>query len=238
MRSLFAASMIALLSLLGTASALLAGPRARVPGAVGSRAPAPLRSSPVSDISATMADVRAQLEEDVRASNMNDDDRQLDGVRMQVVEMRAGEKGLPTTYEPETLAAYFGERPGAVAKRLFQVFGTSFGYLSAVAWDAARGKLEESEVKRAAALRNTIVSLGPFFIKLGQALSIRPDILSPRAMVELQQLCDKVPSFPSDIAMATIEKELGRPVNEIFSHIDAEPVAAASLGQVYKATLR
>ena len=72
-----------------------------------------------------MADVRAQLEEDERASlmmqamrgsNMNDDDRQLDGVRMQVVEMRAGERGLPTTYEPETLAAYFGERPGAVEK--------------------------------------------------------------------------------------------------------------------------
>ncbi|KAH8048978.1 hypothetical protein JL722_12214 [Aureococcus anophagefferens] len=195
-----------------------------------------------------MADVRAQLEEDERASlmmqamrgsNMNDDDRQLDGVRMQVVEMRAGERGLPTTYEPETLAAYFGERPGAVARRLFQVFGTSFGYLSAVAWDAARGKLEESEVRRAAALRNTIVSLGPFFIKLGQALSIRPDILSPRAMVELQQLCDKVPSFPSDLAFATICEELGvDEVSDVFSEITPEPVAAASLGQVYRATLK
>jgi aarF domain-containing kinase len=48
------------------------------------------------------------------------------------------------------------------------------------------------KVRRAAELRDTITSLGPFFIKLGQALSIRPDILSPKAMVELQQLCDKV----------------------------------------------
>jgi len=47
-------------------------------------------------------------------------------------------------------------------------------------------------VERAGELRDVITSLGPFFIKLGQALSIRPDILSPRAMVELQKLCDKV----------------------------------------------
>ena len=222
-------------------------PRRRIAGRYGGSS-ALGSTSELSEISATIKDVRAQLEEDERASlmmqamrgsNMNDDDRQLDGVRMQVVEMRAGEQGLPTTYEPETLAAYFGERPGAVAKRLFQVFGTSFGYLSAVAWDAARGKLEESEVRRAAALRNTIVSLGPFFIKLGQALSIRPDILSPRAMVELQQLCDKVPSFPSDLAFATICEELGvDQVSDVFSEITPEPVAAASLGQVYRATLK
>ena len=94
------------------------------------------------------------------------------------------------------------------------------------------------EVKRAIELRDIITSLGPFFIKLGQALSIRPDILSPRSMVELQKLCDKVPSFDSKIAFATIEAELGKPVDELFSEITPEPVAAASLGQVYKATLR
>ena len=93
------------------------------------------------------------------------------------------------------------------------------------------------EVRRAAQLRNTIVSLGPFAIKLGQALSIRPDILSPRAMVELQQLCDKVPCFDSKLAMKTIEAELGRPVMDVFSEITDEPVAAASLGQVYKVSL-
>ena len=57
-------------------------------------------------------------------------------------------------------------------------------------------------------------------------------------MVELQKLCDKVPSFDSKIAFETMERELGRPVNEVFSEITDEPVAAASLGQVYKATLR
>lgn len=57
-------------------------------------------------------------------------------------------------------------------------------------------------------------------------------------MVELQKLCDKVPSFDTKIAFETIERELGKPVDEIFSTITPEPVAAASLGQVYKATLR
>ncbi len=59
------------------------------------------------------------------------------------------------------------------------------------------------ELKRAAQLRDIITSLGPFFIKLGQALSIRPDILTPNTMVELQKLCDKVPSFDSEIAFQT-----------------------------------
>lgn len=63
------------------------------------------------------------------------------------------------------------------------------------------GKLKEHEVKRAIQLRDIVTSLGPAYIKLGQALSIRPDILSPAAMNELQKLCDKVPSFDSTVAM-------------------------------------
>ena len=195
-----------------------------------------------------MREQRKLMEEDeqtklvmqaLRGANTNEDDFQDANVRMKVVEMREGEKDLPTTYDPDALADYFGKRPGAVFSRVLQVASTSASYFTGLAWDAARGKLEEAEVARAAQLRRTIVSLGPFFIKLGQALSIRPDILSPRAMVELQQLCDKVPSFPSDLAFATICEELNvDSVGEVFSEITPEPVAAASLGQVYKATLR
>ena len=111
-----------------------------------------------------------------------------------------------------------------------------------VALEAARGRLSpgsEAEVESVARLRGVLVSLGPFFIKLGQALSIRPDILSPKAMVQLQQLCDKVPPFDSGLAMATVREDLGvADVSEVYSKITPEPVAAASLGQVYKATLR
>merc|ERR1712238_172785 len=61
---------------------------------------------------------------------------------------------------------------------------------------------------------------------------------SPRSMVELQKLCDKVPSYDSKIAFATIERELGKTIDKLFSEITPEPVAAASLGQVYRAILQ
>nr|PNR35367.1 hypothetical protein PHYPA_023267 [Physcomitrium patens] len=103
--------------------------------------------------------------------------------------------------------------------------------------DIVTKKVKENEVKRAIELREIVTSLGPAYIKLGQALSIRPDILSPAAMTELQKLCDKVPSFPNDIAMALIESELGNPWQEIYSELTESPIAAASLGQVYKGKL-
>ena len=71
-----------------------------------------------------------------------------------------------------------------------------------------------------------------------QALSIRPDLLSPAAMVELQKLCDKVPSFDSGVAMRLVEDELGRPWPEVYAELTPEPIAAASLGQVYKGRLK
>lgn len=142
------------------------------------------------------------------------------------------------SYQPDKLEEYFAKRPNTVRKRLFQIFSTSSVFLGKVAVDVATNKVKDNEVKRAGELRDIITSLGPFFIKLGQALSIRPDILSPKAMVELQKLCDKVPSYDNKLAMDTIERELGRPVNEIFSELSTDPVAAASLGQVYKGKLK
>jgi aarF domain-containing kinase len=148
---------------------------------------------------------------------------------------------LPFDYNPVALQKFFAKRPGAVIERITQVITVVGGFLVKSGLDAALGRLKRNpdlEVQRAAELRDIITSLGPFFIKIGQALSIRPDVLSPRSMVELQKLCDKVPSYDSKIAFATIEKELGKTIDELFSEITPEPVAAASLGQVYKATLR
>lgn len=84
----------------------------------------------------------------------------------------------------------------------------------------------KNEVARAIELREIVTSLGPAYIKLGQALSIRPDILSPSAMTELQKLCDKVPSFPDDVAMDLIKEELGGPWQEIYSELSPSPIAA------------
>lgn len=93
--------------------------------------------------------------------------------------------------------------------------GISGGFLSRLAWDWANGRLAQTEVARAIDLRNIVTSLGPAYIKLGQALSIRPDLLSPAAMNELQKLCDKVPSFDSAVAMEVVREELGAPWYEV-----------------------
>lgn len=175
----------------------------------------------------------------LRGQGMNDDDRAAEGLQMRLVDEDVDGSGLPFEYDPASLKDYFSKNPLVVLKRIAQVIGVGGGFFARTAVDALLGKDDpELEVKRAGELRDLITSLGPFYIKLGQALSIRPDVLSPRSMVELQKLCDKVPSYDSKIAFATIERELGRSVSELFSEITPEPVAAASLGQVYKATLR
>ncbi|KAK9804231.1 hypothetical protein WJX72_002551 [[Myrmecia] bisecta] len=91
---------------------------------------------------------------------------------------------------------------------------------------------------RAAQLRETLTVLGPSFIKAGQVLASRPDIVREDYMNELCTLQDDVPPFPDDQAFAIMEEQLGRPLAAVFSSISERPVAAASLGQVYKAVLR
>lgn len=197
-----------------------------------------------------MKDIRKQLEMDedanlmiqaLRGQGMNDDDAAMQGLQMRLVDVdiAADNVQLPFDYNPAALKAYFSKRPLAVLTRIIQVLSVGGGVLFNTIMDTLLDRMTpELEVQRAGELRDIITSLGPFFIKLGQALSIRPDVLSPRSMVELQKLCDKVPSYDSKIAFATIERELGKTVDELFSEITPEPVAAASLGQVYKATLR
>lgn len=149
----------------------------------------------------------------LRGKGLNDADTQEIGIDMKVVTMEEiSGSTLPTYYEPKKLEEFFGKRPNAVFSRIWQIGSTSASFLGKVLLDVIF-KTPDIEVKRAAELRETIVSLGPFFIKLGQALSIRPDILSPRAMVELQQLCDKVPTFDTNLAMQTIRDELGEFLN-------------------------
>jgi aarF domain-containing kinase len=206
--------------------------------------------SSVSKTSDLMKDMRDQIAENeeanfmmqaLRGQGMNDDDRAAEGLEMRLVEedLIDGGTGLPYEYDPVIIKDYYNKRPLLVFKRVAQVLSVGGGFFARTAFDALLGRDDpELEVQRAGELRDLITSLGPFYIKLGQALSIRPDILSPRSMVELQKLCDKVPSYDTKTAFATIERELERSIDELFSEITPEPVAAASLGQVYKATLR
>ena len=82
---------------------------------------------------------------------------------------------------------------------------------------------------------DVITDLGPCFIKLGQALSTRPDLVRQDWLTELTNLQDNLPPFDHEIALKIIEEELGAPAHELFDQFPDSPIASASLGQVYKA---
>ena len=86
-------------------------------------------------------------------------------------------------------------------------------------------------------LRHTLERLGPTFVKLGQVASTRPDLIAEDVILELRSLQDDVAPFPDNEAFALIERELGAPIDTLFSEFERTAMAAASLGQVYRATL-
>ena len=128
-----------------------------------------------------------------------------------------------------------------VASRVVEIaFGTA-GFALSLLGDAATGKMNDKETvqKRASQVRELLVNLGPSFIKVGQALANRPDIVREDYMQELCLLQDQVPFFDNEEAMAILREEFqGQELDQVFSEMSAEPVAAASLGQVYRARLR
>lgn len=95
-------------------------------------------------------------------------------------------------------------------------------------------RLEES---RSVRLRRALETLGPIFVKFGQVLSTRRDLLPADIADELAKLQDQVPPFPSQLAIAEIERTFGRPVDEIFATFERVPVASASIAQVHFASL-
>ena len=102
--------------------------------------------------------------------------------------------------------------------------------------DRLRGRA--SIQRRAVRLRELFESAGASFAKLGQQLSLRADILPYAYCAELSKMLDQSPSFPSAQAIAIIERNVGRPLNEIFEAFDPEPIGSASLACVYQATLK
>ncbi len=99
----------------------------------------------------------------------------------------------------------------------------------------AAGEPEEPDRRTAARFRRMLSELGPTFTKLGQLLSVRPDMLPPHWIDELSRLQDDCPPLPISEVRAEIERGLGRPVEELFAELSAEPVASASIAQVHRA---
>lgn len=164
-------------------------------------------------------------------------------VRNRADDIQAESKALAravnaTVYSPEMLKFKYANRPFKVLRRTLQILVGlgSFGVKLYI--DQLQGQLEKNRRARAVELRETFTRLGPTFVKIGQGLSTRPDLCPPEFLEELSELQDALPTFPDAEAFACIEKELGLPLDSIYSSISTSPIAAASLGQVYKAKLK
>jgi predicted unusual protein kinase regulating ubiquinone biosynthesis (AarF/ABC1/UbiB family) len=139
---------------------------------------------------------------------------------------------LQRAYRLTRLAVY-GEKVYAVRLWVFQQF-MALVRRFVIGTEQDR---ERNQEKQAVWLKDKLIELGPTFIKIGQAMATRADLLPLPFVIELGKLVDQVPPFPNEIAFARIEHEFGRKINEVYSEFELDPVAAASLGQVYRARL-
>ena len=155
------------------------------------------------------------------------------------------EKGYCNPFKPnlpELIASTALASPVEVARtvaRGLEVVARLGTYAGGLVLDRLRGLGDSNVPLRAAQVRDLLCVLGPTYVKAGQVLASRPDIVRADYMEELATLQDDVPPFSNAQAFDIIERELGgRALEEVFEVITPQPIAAASLGQVYKARLR
>ncbi len=139
-----------------------------------------------------------------------------------------------TRYDPAADLRWLLLRPWLLISRLVVVLSqlVSLAVVLLLQANSPDPKVQQRLGQR---IFTTLTNLGPCFIKVGQALSTRPDLVRRDWLDQLTQLQDNLPPFPHAIALQTIEAELGAPVGQLFEEFPDYPVAAASLGQVYKA---
>jgi len=150
------------------------------------------------------------------------------------------EAGLPLVYDRLLIQEYWKKQGSALTQRWTEFLGYAVPYLTKVITLVVSGGSSELTRNSASLARDARIifeKLGPTYIKMGQMMSVRPDVLPNDALNELKILQDSVKPFDTPTAIAQIESELGGPLGEFFTEISQEPVAAASLAQVYKAKL-
>lgn len=152
------------------------------------------------------------------------------------------------TYSPERAEAFYNRRRGLVYKRIIQLAFLTSGFTTGILFDwLILGKLlkdedytalKRNEPRRARVALRLAESLGPTFIKLGQALSIRTDLIPEAYSLELRALQDQVSPFDNQQAKEILQQEFGvSDLSLIFRELTEDPVASASVGQVYKGML-
>ncbi|MDC3118964.1 AarF/UbiB family protein [Prochlorococcus sp. AH-716-K03] len=137
-------------------------------------------------------------------------------------------------YSPNSDLVWLLLRPWILFPRVLYIFLTLIFLLIRILFQG-NSKSKNVQKNLSKYLFDVIKNLGPCFIKLGQALSTRPDLVRQDWLTELTKLQDNLPPFDHKIALKIIEDELGAPANEIFDDFPDAPIASASLGIVYKA---
>lgn len=153
---------------------------------------------------------------------------------------------IQKVYDGDLISSYYSKRFVVVWERLVQIGSPLLGWWILRKFDNFTSPFRsavENEKRlnlRAADLKDSIVQgKSVTFIKSGQALALRPDIVkSPEYIRELQKLQDEVGTFDSNVAMEIITEELGLPAQDLYVFDPPIPIASASIGQVYKATLK
>ena len=152
--------------------------------------------------------------------------------------VRTGSEPESVLYDPVEIQEQYSGRFLQVLRRILTVLKPILSFVLGLWWDKQWGLLVKNELRRAVQLRELLTKLGPAYIKIGQALSTRPDLVPPTYLEELTRLQDQLPAFPNEIAYQFIEEELGAPPSAIYAEFSGQPIAAASLGQVYKGRLK
>jgi len=148
-------------------------------------------------------------------------------------------EGLPLVYDKDLIEQYWKRERGALNQRWSYFVGKAVPFFTRlVTLFISEGEINERHIPSLSRqARLDLQDLGPTFIKAGQMMSVRPDVLPQATLDELTKLQDGVVPFDTEIAVKQIEDELGGPLGQFFTSISEEPVAAASLAQVYLATL-
>ncbi len=143
-------------------------------------------------------------------------------------------------YDPAAIKKIYSGNPIRLLKRIWQTLLPIGIFLIGVLIDKFFGVLknEDKAKKRAKEFTDLLVQLGPAFIKAGQALSTRPDLMPGIVLNELSQLQDQLKGFDSELALSCIEEDLNAKISDLYQELDKKPFSAASLGQVHRGVLK